>query len=383
MIRKNPRGDLPVVHDSAFVDPTAILCGRVVVHENVFVGPYAVIRADEVDANGHMEAIVIGAHSNIQDGVVIHSKSGATVTVGERTSIAHRAIVHGPCTVGDSVFIGFNSVLFNCAVGEGCVVRHNAVVDGCDLPAGLYVPSTQRIGPRTDLATIPKVTADACEFSEDVVRTNNSLVQGYKRLEGEFLIMCLVLPWPIVHPAHGPTSSSEPPSRSGAFRNASWCDCRSGGACVLHLSAVLMITGIVLEHYARKLLFWLASVQAVVATIASDGDSCANEMAGQLTSHGLRIETDPRNEKIGYKIREHRLAKVPVLLVVGKREAKEGIVSLRQIARKDNETLTLRDAVVRLEAAEALRSTCSPVSLSPIERRRSEDKGQFAEAAAG
>ena len=94
MIRKNPRGGLPIAHDSAFVDPTTTLCGRVVVHENVFVGPYAVIRADEADANGHMEAIVIGARSNIQDGVVIHSKSGAAVTVGERTSIACRPIVH-------------------------------------------------------------------------------------------------------------------------------------------------------------------------------------------------------------------------------------------------------------------------------------------------
>ncbi len=65
MIRRNPRGDVPQVHGSAFVDPTAILCGLVVVHENVFIGPYAVIRADEVDADGHMEPIVIGAHSNI------------------------------------------------------------------------------------------------------------------------------------------------------------------------------------------------------------------------------------------------------------------------------------------------------------------------------
>lgn len=186
MIRKNPRGDLPQVHESSFVDPTAILCGRVVVHENVFIGPYAVIRADEVDANGHMEPIVIGAHSNIQDGVVIHSKSGAAVTIGERTSIAHRAIVHGPCTVGDGVFIGFNSVLFNCAVESGCVVRHNAVVDGCHLPADFYVPSTERIGPQTDLSTIPKVTAQASEFSEDVARTNNELVQGYKRIQNEF-----------------------------------------------------------------------------------------------------------------------------------------------------------------------------------------------------
>lgn len=100
MIRKNPTGDRPIVHESSFVDPTAILCGRVVIHENVFIGPYVVIRADEVDENGNMEPITVGAHSNIQDGVVIHSKSGAAVTIGERTSIAHRAIVHGPCTVG-------------------------------------------------------------------------------------------------------------------------------------------------------------------------------------------------------------------------------------------------------------------------------------------
>lgn len=65
------------------------------------------------------------------------------------------------------------------------MVRHNAVVDGCNLPPGFYVPSTQNIGPTTDLATIPKVTADASEFSEDVARTNNSPVQGYKGLQSE------------------------------------------------------------------------------------------------------------------------------------------------------------------------------------------------------
>lgn len=186
MIRKNPSGHLPQVHESAFVDPTAILCGKVIVQENVFIGPYVVIRADELNADGDMEAIVIGAHSNIQDGVVIHSKSGAAVVIGERTSIAHRSIVHGPCEVGNNVFIGFNSVLFNCTVGDGCVVRHNAVVDGCHLPPGFYVPSTERIGPNADLDHILRVPAKASEFSEDVARTNNELVRGYKRLQNEF-----------------------------------------------------------------------------------------------------------------------------------------------------------------------------------------------------
>ncbi len=96
MIRKNPSGDLPQIAESAYVDRTAIICGKVVIGENVFVGPYAVIRADEVDSQGGMLAITIGANSNIQDGVVIHSKSGAAVTMGESTSIAHRSIVPGP-----------------------------------------------------------------------------------------------------------------------------------------------------------------------------------------------------------------------------------------------------------------------------------------------
>lgn len=86
MIRKNPRGDLPQIHESAYVDQTAIICGKVIIEENVFVGPYAVIRADEVNAVGDLEPIRIRAHSNIQDGVVIHSKSGALVDIGEHTS---------------------------------------------------------------------------------------------------------------------------------------------------------------------------------------------------------------------------------------------------------------------------------------------------------
>lgn len=117
--------------------------------------------------------------------MVIHSKSGAAVTIGRNTSIAHRSIVHGPCILGDHVFIGFRSVLFNCRVGDGCVVRHNAVVDGCDLPAELHVPSITRIGPSTDLDTIRRVTPQASEFSEDVIRANVDLVRGCKRLQND------------------------------------------------------------------------------------------------------------------------------------------------------------------------------------------------------
>lgn len=186
MIRRNPSGDLPVVHDTAFVDPTAILCGKIVVEENVFIGPYAVIRADEVDENGDMEPIIIGANSNIQDGVVIHCKAGGGVTIGRGSSIAHRSIVHGPCKVGDNVFIGFNSVLFNCTVGDGSVVRHNSVVEGCHVPPGFYIPSTANIHSDEELAGIEPVTPDVANFSESVTAANRELVRGYKRIRNEF-----------------------------------------------------------------------------------------------------------------------------------------------------------------------------------------------------
>lgn len=186
MIRKNPSGDLPVIQESAFVDPTAIICGKVIIGENVFIGPYAVIRADEVDDKGEMDPIIIGANSNIQDGVVIHSKSGGLVKIGEHTSIAHRSIVHGPCIVGDHVFIGFNSVLFNCKVGSRSVVRHNSVVENCEVPEGFYIPSTTNIHSDEELSKIKRVTAQASDFSEDVARTNIELVKGYKKLQNEF-----------------------------------------------------------------------------------------------------------------------------------------------------------------------------------------------------
>jgi carbonic anhydrase/acetyltransferase-like protein (isoleucine patch superfamily) len=186
MIRRNPSGDLPVVPPSAFIDPTAIICGKVVIGENVFIGPYAVIRADETNAAGAMEAITIGSNSNIQDGVVIHSKAGGRVTIGEYTSIAHRAIVHGPCELGDRVFLGFNSVVFNCTIGSGSVVRHNSVVENCNVPPNFHIPSTSNIHNDEELAKVPLVSPDISSFSESVAFTNLELVRGYKRIQNEF-----------------------------------------------------------------------------------------------------------------------------------------------------------------------------------------------------
>ncbi len=110
--------------------------------------------------------------------------------------------------------------------------------------------------------------------------------------------------------------------------------------------------GILIEHHAGRFPLWLAPVQAVVATIVSDADGYAGEVLAALAKAGLRARSDVRNEKINYKVREHSLAKVPALLVVGKREAEEGTVAIRRLGGEGQQVLPLAEAVALL-AAEA------------------------------
>ena len=109
--------------------------------------------------------------------------------------------------------------------------------------------------------------------------------------------------------------------------------------------------GILIEHFAGRLPVWLAPVQAVVATIVSDADGYAREVADRLSKAGLRAGSDLRNEKINYKVREHSHAKVPHLLVVGKREAEEGTVAIRTLGEKEQRVLPLEEAVAMLTEA--------------------------------
>jgi threonyl-tRNA synthetase len=122
--------------------------------------------------------------------------------------------------------------------------------------------------------------------------------------------------------------------------------------------------GILIENYAGHLPLWLSPLQVVVATIVSDADKYAGKVLTACAKAGLRAETDLRNEKINYKVREHSLAKVPVMLVVGKREAEEKTVSIRRLGSQAQETLTLAEAIKRI-SVEAV-----PPDLAPQPQNR-------------
>ncbi|MCC6889066.1 MAG: threonine--tRNA ligase [Hyphomicrobiales bacterium] len=111
--------------------------------------------------------------------------------------------------------------------------------------------------------------------------------------------------------------------------------------------------GVMIEHYAGHLPLWLSPVQAVVATITSDADDFARGAIAAARKAGLRVEGDLRNEKINYKVREHSLAKVPALLVIGRKEAAQGTVSIRRLGKEEQQVMTL-DAALAALAEEAV-----------------------------
>ncbi len=118
-------------------------------------------------------------------------------------------------------------------------------------------------------------------------------------------------------------------------------------------------TGVLIENFAGHFPLWLAPLQVVVAPIVSDADAYAEEVVEACKAAGLRVESDLRNEKINYKVREHSLAKVPVILVVGKREAEERKVSIRRLGSQDQTVMGLDEALA------ALKTEATPPDLKP------------------
>src|SRR6478672_1480680 len=116
------------------------------------------------------------------------------------------------------------------------------------------------------------------------------------------------------------------------------------------LGSMERFIAILIEHYAGNFPLWLAPVQAVVASITDEAAAYAEEVAGEIGAAGIRAVADTGNEKIGYKVREHSVAKVPVIVAVGRREAEQRTVSLRRLGSSSQEALALDEAVARLKA---------------------------------
>lgn len=176
------------VASTAFVHREASVIGRVVLGENVHVAADTSIRADEGTP------FFIGENSNVQDGVVMHAlkerhvRVGAekwAIYVGRNVSMAHQALIHGPCYIGDNTFIGFKAVVHDSVVGSNCFIGIGAVVVGVEIPDGRFVPHGMIVDTADKVDALPQVTHAHQHFNEDVVEVNRGLAAAYNQTDGD------------------------------------------------------------------------------------------------------------------------------------------------------------------------------------------------------
>lgn len=176
MIRCNPSGEYPKIDKTAYIDPTAVIIGKVRIGKNVFVAPGAVIRADE-----QKSFIVIGNNCNIQDRVIIHALGNSSVIIGEKTSLSHGCIVHGPCKIGKKCFIGFGSVVFKAMIKDNVFIKSLVVIEKVKVPNKKIISNGAIISSPRTVESLQSVAKEEIAFAARVIGANLRLTKGYKK----------------------------------------------------------------------------------------------------------------------------------------------------------------------------------------------------------
>ncbi|MBD3425605.1 MAG: carbonate dehydratase [Candidatus Omnitrophica bacterium] len=171
----DPKRGRPRIDKGSYIHPTAVIIGNVKIGKKVFVAPGAVIRADEPGSS-----IFIEDCCNIQDRVIIHGLEGSRVLIKERTSVAHGAIVHGPCIIGENCFIGFGSIVFDADIGNDVIIKHSVVIEKSKIPPSKIADSGMIISGRSDADRLRDVDQKTKEFAENVIKVNLELARSYQ-----------------------------------------------------------------------------------------------------------------------------------------------------------------------------------------------------------
>lgn len=184
----------PCVHPTAYVGPFSSVIGDVTVGGDVFIAPLVSVRADEGTP------FFIGEDSNLQDGVILHGLAHGRVIVagkeysifiGRRVSCAHGCIIHGPCLLGDDVFVGFNAIVFNAAVGRGSYISTGALVTGgVRIAEKRFVPPGMMVDTQQQADALPAVPKDQSEFAKEVIHVNTEFPSAYSLMFGATRCSC-------------------------------------------------------------------------------------------------------------------------------------------------------------------------------------------------
>lgn len=181
-IRPNLAGDYPQIDPSTLIDPSAQIIGNVRIDKDVFVGPLTVIRADQRGEDGKVGPILIEREVNIQDGVIIHTDPGASVNIGSKTTIAHGAIIHGPCSIGQECFIAMRSALYKVTLEDHVWLGMGAIAKLVTLHSFTRVPAGAVIRDRPEVLALRLITEKEREYMEKVWAANSRLRTDYLEL---------------------------------------------------------------------------------------------------------------------------------------------------------------------------------------------------------
>jgi carbonic anhydrase/acetyltransferase-like protein (isoleucine patch superfamily) len=183
-IRPNPVGDWPRIDPTAFVDPSAQIMGNVVIGPRVYVGPLSVIRADEVDADGKVHPVVIEEDACVQDGVVIHGRSGTALRVGPRCNISHGVIVHGPAEIKADSFVAIRAVVYDSVLEESVWVGVGSIVMRARVPANTWIPAGAIIRSDHDTKQFRLIDLKEEKYKKSVYDASAGLRDSYRKLYG-------------------------------------------------------------------------------------------------------------------------------------------------------------------------------------------------------
>ncbi|MCP1144891.1 carbonate dehydratase [Lysinibacillus endophyticus] len=190
----NPVPRYPKIDKTAFISQFSSVIGDVTIRDNVYVAPNVSIRADEGTP------FYIGSNTNLQDGVVLHGlldkriwkgKEKYSIYIGNEVSIAHGALVHGPCYIGNNVFVGFHAIVFNAIVGEGTYISTNAVVtNGVRIAPNRFIPPGATIDTQEKADALSRIPEDREEFAREVQRVNQEFPPSYHHSFGKNRCSC-------------------------------------------------------------------------------------------------------------------------------------------------------------------------------------------------
>ncbi|RJR17550.1 MAG: carbonate dehydratase [Desulfobacteraceae bacterium] len=178
-IRVNLAGDRPRIHPDSLIDPSAQIIGNVIIEKDVFVGPLAVIRADERGSDGTVQPITIGEEVNIQDGVIIHTHAGSSVTIGARSSIAHGVTIHGPCTIGAECFLAMRATIYRATLEDNVWIGMAAIVMKAKLEQFTLVPAGAIVRSHHDIGRLNLVSHKEQEYMKNVLDSASQLREDY------------------------------------------------------------------------------------------------------------------------------------------------------------------------------------------------------------